>query len=77
MCLWVFGCKSMATCPMKNRHCEGVVTVDLSSCVSICVYGCHGVYRCMGVYRCKGYGCLREFIGVYWSLDVNRWQCVL
>ena len=39
---------------MKNRRCEAVVTVDLSSYVSI------GVYRCMGVYRY-----LRESMGVH------------
>ena len=39
-CSWVFGCKSKATRPMKNRRCEGVVTVDLRSCVCIGVYGC-------------------------------------
>ena len=53
-CLWVFGCKSMATCPMKNRHGEGVITVDLSSCVFMGVYGCLwvliGVWVFMGVY---------------------------
>ena len=52
-CLWVFGCKSMETYPMKNRHCEGVITVDLSSFVSMGVYGCHGslwVYGCLWVY---------------------------
>ena len=52
----------MATCPMKNRHCEGVVTVDISSCV------CMGV---MGVYGCMGYGCLRESMGVYGFSNVN------
>ena len=30
-CPWVFRCKSKATYPMKNRRCEGVVTVDLPS----------------------------------------------
>ena len=39
--------------------------------------GVIGVYRCMGMSGCMGYGCLREFMGVYGFLDVNRWQCVL
>ena len=51
----------MATYPMKNRHCEGVVTVDLSSCVSMDVYGCLWVF--MGVYGC--HGSLWVFMGVY------------
>ena len=57
----------MVTCPMKNRHCEGVITVDLSSCVSMGVYGCLwvswvliGVWVFMGVY-----------IGVYGSLSLS------
>ena len=61
-CLWVFGCKSKAICPMNNRYCEGVVTVDLSTCVSMGVYGCLQVYGCLWVYGLwvsKGvYGCL-------------------
>ena len=78
-CSWVFGRKSQATRPMKNRRFEGVVTVDLRSCV------CIGVYRClweswvvirvwvfMGVYRY-----LRESMGVHGFSDVNQRQRVL
>ena len=71
-CLWVFGCKSKATCPMKNRRCEGVVTVDLPliyapACLWVftVLIGALGVYRCMGVYRC-----LRVFMGFRMSLGV-------
>ena len=61
-CLWVFGCKSMATCAMKNRQCEAVVTVDLSSCVSMGVYRYHGSVQVYGLWVFKGvYGCLQVF----------------
>ena len=78
-CLCVFGCKSKATCPLKNRRCVGVVTVDLSSCVSMGVYGFLwvswvflGVRVFMGVYRC-----LRKSMGVNEFSDVNRRRRVL
>ena len=51
-CSWVFGCKSKATGPMKNRRCEEVVTVDLSSCVCIGVYGCSWVFGCKSKATC-------------------------
>ena len=51
---------------MKNRRCEAVITVDLTSYVSI------GVYRCTGVYRY-----LRESMGVHGFSDVNQRQRVL
>ena len=67
-CLWVFGCKSKATCPMKNRRCVGVVTVVLRSCVFMGAYGflwvsCVfvGVWVFMGLYTClrvlRVFGC--------------------
>ena len=47
---WAFRCKSKATCPMKDRRCERVITVDLPSisipvCLSVfmAVYGSHGL----------------------------------
>ena len=64
---------------MKNRRCEGVVTVDLSSCVSMGAYGFLwvswvfvGVWVFMGVYRY-----LRKSMGVYGFSDVNRRRRVL
>ena len=74
-CSCVFRCKSKATCPVKNRRCEGVITVDLSSCVYRCLWvfmGVMGGYRCMGVYRY-----LRDSMGVHGFSDVNQRQRVL
>ena len=64
---------------MKNRRCEGVVTVDLPSilvlaCLSVFM-GVMGVDRCMGVYGCIPVA--KGIMGVQGFSNVNQRQRVL